>query len=56
MDPIRQRRRLIITLAINGVFPHTFLAFTALDVGLAIGALMIRGSHDVIAARPSNAT
>lgn len=31
----------LLPLAIAGAFPHTFLAFTALDVGLAIGAWML---------------
>jgi hypothetical protein len=28
----------LLPLAFAGVFPHTFIAFTILDVGLAIGA------------------
>ena len=31
----------LLPLALAGVFPHTFVAFTALDVGLAIGAWML---------------
>ena len=32
----------LVSLAIAGVFPHTFLAFALLDVSLAIGAWMLR--------------
>jgi hypothetical protein len=32
----------LVPLAIAGVFPHTFLAFTVLDVSLAVGAWMLR--------------
>ena len=32
----------LVPLAIAGVFPHTFLAFTVLDVSLAVGAFMLR--------------
>jgi hypothetical protein len=31
----------LLPLSFAGVFPHTFVAFTALDVGLAIGAWML---------------
>ena len=31
----------LLPLALAGVFPHTFVAFTALDVGLAIRAWML---------------
>jgi hypothetical protein len=31
----------LLPLALAGVFPHTFIAFTALDVGLAIRAAML---------------
>ena len=31
----------LVPLAVAGVFPHLFLAFTALDVSLAIGAWLI---------------
>jgi hypothetical protein len=31
----------LITLAIAGVFPHLFIAFTLLDVGLAVGAWVL---------------
>ncbi len=32
----------LVPLAIAGVFPHTFLAFSVLDVSLAVGACMLR--------------
>jgi hypothetical protein len=32
----------LVPLAISGVFPHVLLAFAALDVSLAIGALVLR--------------
>jgi hypothetical protein len=32
----------LIPAVIAGIFPHTFLAFTLLDVGLAIGVLFLR--------------
>jgi len=41
----------LLPLAFAGVFPHTFVAFTILDVGLAIGAWMIlraEASHQSI--------
>lgn len=31
----------LLPLAFASVFPHTFVAFTALDVGLAVGAWML---------------
>jgi hypothetical protein len=36
----------LVPLAIAGVFPHLFLAFTLLDVALAIGAWVLFGRLD----------
>ena len=41
----------LVPLALAGVFPHTFIAFTILDVGLAIGAwtlLHAEATHESI--------